>query len=248
MCFNMSIIREIEEIEAEFSALFSEHPLIDSGSLEISNGFGFNHPRWPVIFSDAPKVIHLPRWGLIPHWVKSQEQALEIRKKTINARGETLHKLPSFRASIPQKTCLIPVDGFYEPYRLNNTSYPFYLHRRGGELMCFAGIYADWFDREGNRPIRTFSIVTVPSIGITDKIHHHKHRMPLILSGEKRQRWLSLYAHPEDREALLEPQEPDDLHAYPVSKSLYQKGDARYAPAVREPCLYGIPEVDGLVS
>ena len=47
---------------------------------------GFEHPSLPVVKGDG---VFLFEWGLIPHWVKDSETAVDIRSKTLNAVGET---------------------------------------------------------------------------------------------------------------------------------------------------------------
>ncbi|HKJ60734.1 MAG TPA: SOS response-associated peptidase family protein, partial [Hyphomicrobiales bacterium] len=49
-------------------------------------------------------------WGLIPHWVKEANGG----RKPINARAETIAKLPSFRSAYAKRRCIIPVNNFFE--------------------------------------------------------------------------------------------------------------------------------------
>ena len=55
---------------------------------------GFDHPKIGVLYNEEIISSH---WGLIPHWVKNEQQALLIRNKTLNARIETLETKPSFK-------------------------------------------------------------------------------------------------------------------------------------------------------
>ncbi len=112
MCFNMSIVKEIESIQDEFKADFAQHPILAEKALTIYNLSGFTHPDWPVICSENPQTIQMVKWGLIPHWIRDIASAEDICNKTLNARGETLEKLPSYRYSFPGKTCLIIAEGF----------------------------------------------------------------------------------------------------------------------------------------
>ena len=47
---------------------------------------GFDFPKMPVITSEKPFKIQGMNWGLIPSWVKSAPEAMEIRS-TLNARS-----------------------------------------------------------------------------------------------------------------------------------------------------------------
>ena len=50
------------------------------------------------------------RWGLIPYWCTDPTGG----RKPINAKAETLAKLPSFREAYRKRRCIVPVDGFFE--------------------------------------------------------------------------------------------------------------------------------------
>ena len=55
-------------------------------------------------------VLHLLRWGLVPHWSKD----LTIGSRLFNARSESLTEKPGFRSVFVKRRCLIPADGIYE--------------------------------------------------------------------------------------------------------------------------------------
>ena len=46
-------------------------------------------------------------WGLVNSWAKDASQA----SKCINARAETVHKLPSYREAFKRRRCVVPADG-----------------------------------------------------------------------------------------------------------------------------------------
>ena len=56
------------------------------------------------------RMLSMLRWGLIPAWAKEPN----IGYRLINARAETAHEKPSFRAAFRARRCLIPADGFHE--------------------------------------------------------------------------------------------------------------------------------------
>ena len=58
---------------------------------------GFDHPKIGLLYNGD---IISSQWGLIPHWIKNEQQALLIRNKTLNARIETLEiKVAALEAS-----------------------------------------------------------------------------------------------------------------------------------------------------
>ena len=52
---------------------------------------------------DAEREVTMARWGLIPFWMKEKPKIPHI-----NARAETVHKLPLFREAFAKRRCLIP--------------------------------------------------------------------------------------------------------------------------------------------
>ncbi|MEO1290495.1 MAG: SOS response-associated peptidase, partial [Chloroflexota bacterium] len=67
-------------------------------------------PSQPVsiITNSAPSELTIVQWGLIPSWSKDPKMAY----KMINARSETAHEKPSYRAPFKRRRCLIPTTGF----------------------------------------------------------------------------------------------------------------------------------------
>lgn len=153
------------------------------------------------------------RWGLVPFWAKDEK----IGYKTINARAETVHEKPSFRAAFRKRRCLIPADGFYEWKKLEDGSkQPYRICLADGGAFSFAGLW------EYNKALDLASctiIVTKPNPVIAE-IHD---RMPVILAPENYDTWLSPDTDPAEVTALLRPY-AGQMTAYPVSKAV---GSAR---------------------
>jgi putative SOS response-associated peptidase YedK len=56
------------------------------------------------------RSLDLLRWGLIPYWRADPTGG----RKPINAKSETVARLPTFREAYQKRRCILPVDGFYE--------------------------------------------------------------------------------------------------------------------------------------
>jgi putative SOS response-associated peptidase YedK len=86
--------------------------------------------RVPVILDTAEgvKAVEM-RWGIPSAWSKTLH---------INAQAENIHKTTTFKPLLGQR-CLVPMDGFYE---WKNKS-PVRFVRRGRELFCVAGLWAE---------------------------------------------------------------------------------------------------------
>ena len=59
---------------------------------------------------DGTRAIALLRWGLVPSWARDARAGTRL----INARAESVHYKPSFRAAFRLRRCLLPVDGWFE--------------------------------------------------------------------------------------------------------------------------------------
>ena len=54
--------------------------------------------------------LDLLKWGLIPYWCADPKGG----RKPINAKSETVAKLPMFRDSYRRRRFILPIDAFYE--------------------------------------------------------------------------------------------------------------------------------------
>lgn len=176
---------------------------------------GFSHPRLLTIHKDG---LALDTWGLIPHWVKDENQAQDIWNKTINARGETIFEKPAFRDAAKLSRCIIPVDGFFEHYHKGGKAYPYYIHASNNDPLMLGGIQAKWLNKETGEIIPTVSIVTTHGNELLSKIHNNpkikEPRMPLILNNEDHNKWLN--GSIEEAKQLIRTNMTIDLEAYTV--------------------------------
>ena len=91
MCYSLSIFSGTAVFEEETDATFQK---------ELEKMFyigAYDHPQIPVITNEQPDMISQLTWGLIPFWTKTEDQALNLRDRTANARAETLFEKPAFR-------------------------------------------------------------------------------------------------------------------------------------------------------
>jgi putative SOS response-associated peptidase YedK len=105
----------------------------------------------------------------------------------INARAETLESRPTFAEAFAQRRCVIPASGFYEWNGPGYARQPFWIHRRDGDVVLFAGLYQD---AEKNAPgtQSAFTILTCAANSALATIHD---RMPVILSDRDADDWIS---------------------------------------------------------
>jgi len=185
------------------------------GPVFVQSAFSF--APWPVITSEKPDFGSMFKWGLIPHWVKDEETAYNIRKSTVNARVETVSEKPSFRRAVASGRCLVLSDGFYEYREVNRKRYPYFIQLREAEPFALAGIYDRWTNKVTGEVLSTFSILTTAANPLMERIHNRKKRMPVILNREMQMNWIKFNIGPDD---IMTPFPADKMEAWTVSRDL----------------------------
>src|SRR5512138_2522550 len=155
MCFTVNVNLVKEELENRYGATF-----LDPEKYSPSYYYhAFGLPDMPAICSGKTDKIQLLKWGLIPSWTRSKEEADQIRFKTFNARAESVATKPSFSASFTSKRCIIPVKGFYEWQHAGTKKIPFYIYHTRNEILSLAGLWDEWVMNTTGEKFTTFSIV-----------------------------------------------------------------------------------------
>ncbi|MBK9191707.1 MAG: SOS response-associated peptidase [Crocinitomicaceae bacterium] len=224
--------------------LFEEWKKLEAGEAEETAELhyrvsGFVHPDLVAITPDlsCQKI----NWGLIPSWIKSIEEAKEIREKTLNARGETIFEKPAFRESAKTKRCLILVDGFYEYHHLKGKTFPFYIQHIDQKMpFVLGGIFSEWADPDTGEIHSTTSIVTTTGNKMMTRIHNNPKntgpRMPLILEEGKYQQWLKENDKSEI-EKLIKPFPDELMKSFAVGK-MSGKNEVPDSPESQKEVIY----------
>lgn len=170
-------------------------------------------PRYNIAPAQAIAIVRagetgrhelaLVRWGLIPSWVKDPDDFATL----INARAETAADKPSFRAAMRHGRCLVPADGFIEWTGPKGRKRPFFIRRRDGAPMAFAGIREHWQGRDGSE-IESAAILTTHANATLRPLHD---RMPVLLDPEQFDGWLDCKRVPLAEVAGWLAPAPDDL-------------------------------------
>ena len=145
------------------------------------------------------RAIARLRWGLVP----SLARDASIGSRLINARAESVHYKPSFRAALRLRRCLLPVDGWFEWQHSGRGKQPYFLTLKDGSPLSFAALWERW--EKGSGPLETFTIITTAASPGLEDIHH---RQPAIIDP----RWFTDWLDPRTPlPALLElAREPHD--------------------------------------
>ncbi len=157
---------------------------------------------------DGRRELAMARWGLIPGWMKGKPKIPHI-----NARAETVHKLPLFREAFARRRALIPATGFFEWQQRADGKQPYRFVREDLEPFAFAGLWE--FARIGDEEILSAAIIVGEANPLVAPVHD---RMPVILMPQDYDRWLDETADADDLRALLRPFDPALMRAYEVSR------------------------------
>ena len=176
---------------------------------------------------EGERVLHLLRWGLVPHWAKDPA----IGSKLNNARGESVAQKPSFRDAFKRRRCLVPASGFYEWKAEGKIKQPYYISPKAGEFIAMGGLWESWRAPDGSI-LRTVCIITTGPNAVMEPIHD---RMPVIVSPGDWRSWLT--GTPEEIAGMVAPYRDEELQAWPVSRrvSKTQDDDAALIEPVEVP-------------
>lgn len=230
MCYDINTSTQTQALRA-----FRKHGLravdeINENLEELTNlplfhASGFSHPELLIYTDRSPDFPEVATWGLIPHWVRDEQQKKTFWNNTLNARGETMFEKPSFRESAKHNRCLIYINGFYEHHHYNKKTYPFYIQRKDEKPIVLAGLWSEWQNPETNGIINSFSIVTTEANPLMAKIHNNPKikspRMPLIIPEEIEDDWLRPVENEEDKkliEELIQSFPEEQLKSHTVRK------------------------------
>jgi putative SOS response-associated peptidase YedK len=224
---------------------------ITSAPEAIRRLFGYEEqPNFPPRYNVAPtqpvpivrmvagkRQFALVRWAFIPSWVKDPRRFALL----INARGESLNDKPAFRAALRYRRCLFPADGFYDWRRAGERATPYYVRRKAGGPMAFAGLWENWMGPNGEE-METAAIVTTRANRMLAPIHP---RMPAIVPPEAFDLWLdSARVDATTAAALIAPAPEEMLEAHEVSPAV--NSTANDAPDLLEPATAESDAVDAV--
>ena len=190
----------------------------------------------PQEITGVARELRVVRWGLVPFWAKDPS----IGSRLINARAETVASKPAFRRAFSRRRCLLPADGYYEWQRpgeagsddtpggrgkggKGGAKQPYFIFRRDGGPLAFAGLYELWRDESvpddhEHAWLWTATIITTSAPDELGKIHE---RMPMIIEPDRWADWLDPESKdPADLMSLLAPAAAGGLDSYPVSTAV----------------------------
>lgn len=209
VCGRYTLSVDPEDVYAEFDWLARPAPAL---------GGPYVPPRYNIAPTQDALVVgqrapeHPPsaalfRWGFVPHWAKDLKGPPRI-----NARVETVQRLPMFRDAFRQRRCLVPATGWVEWPRRGAA--PVHLVPSAGGLLTLAGIWTLRRGADGDA-LRSFTILTREARGVAAEVHA---RMPVVVPPAHRRVWLDPEVA-DPRAAILDAADPA-LSPVPLSKRI----------------------------
>jgi putative SOS response-associated peptidase YedK len=223
MCYSNSLTSKNVELSKKYKKEIPNEVAEDT----LFHASGFSFPEWRVITKESE--ISVMNWGLIPHWFLGSNTD-EIASKTLNARSETILEKASFKHLIGRKHCIIPSTGFFEYQTRSKEKIPFFVFPKQDKLFSMAGIYDEHVDIKTGLKKYSFSIITSEANEFMSEIHNSKRRMPIMLTDEKIEPWLTAKESEAKRFFEKTPNSLFDAHA--IDPKIV-KGESRNSPAVQ---------------
>ncbi|MSN24433.1 MAG: hypothetical protein GJV46_01050 [Geobacter sp.] len=167
------------------------------------------------IENDGQRHLSYVRWGQATSWAND----LAIGTDLINTAAEILSGEPKSDCLTDNCRGIVPANGFYIWQDGCNKKQPWYVTRKDGGLMAFAGLLSRWRTPGGNE-IDTCTIITTAANDLIRPIHS---RMPTTIAAEELSLWLSASRlSPGNFHSILKTLPPDLLEVYPVDSNVNQ--------------------------
>jgi putative SOS response-associated peptidase YedK len=192
MCYSTTLDRDLRALERLLNKrIIAEVERIDlPQQLELPLGqtTAFARPAWPVVTSAAPEHISVLRWGLLPRFITTEDEARDFLRKapTFNAISEEVASKRSFRNAFEKgQRCLVPITAFHEWQHQGKQKIPYTISLRDAEVFCLGGLW------EHSAGMDTYTVLTTAANPLMARIHNTKQRQPVIIPAEHWEAWLS---------------------------------------------------------
>ena len=224
MCFYNSCSKRALEVAKRYGRKTDLIEIVQEILDEQYKITAFLHPDCCMVTSD--ENMQTAKWGLIPHWTKTETEAKKVSNMTLNARSETVFNLPSFRVPIQTNRCLIPSTGYFEFQHNGKEVTPYYIFLKDEEIFSLAGVYEKWLHPATKEIMTSFSVLTVPANELCALIHNggkNPFRMPLIIPQSSEEKWLDISLSKTEISDFFHPYKTELMNAYAVSKDFLKR-------------------------
>jgi len=224
MCFYNSNSKKATDLENRYGRKADFSDIVKQNIEEQYKISAFTFPDCAIITSSD--TVQTAKWGLIPSWTKTENDAQKIRKMTLNARAETSFSMPSFRVPILQKRCLVVSTGYFEFHHEGKTVSPYFIFLKNEEIFSLGGMYEIWLNPITKNTLQTFTVLTVTANELCEKIHNggkNPFRMPLIIDKENEGHWLDNSLNINEIKYFMNSYDSNKMDAYRISQDFLKK-------------------------
>ena len=215
---------KLAKAPAEVQKLFQLYTLLDFLQ-PLYNIAPFQQVPAATLNADGiTRQLRMYRWGLTRSWATDAK----TNPRPINARSEGIAKKPMFSQLLKSnRRCLFVADGFFEWMRDQPGKHPNYFHFRDSRSFAMAGLWDAWGSEE---PVYSACILTTEANEVVRPLHD---RMPVILSPDDHEAWLSPDSKVEDILPLLRPLTSEGFEGFEVRTLVNKVANA--GPELIEP-------------
>lgn len=190
----------------------------------------FVFPPYNVISKAGPDtVLSTMEWGVVPTWIKDPKEQKERRLSMVNIQSERiLEDKKSTWYRIRKNRILIPVDGIFEHREIKGwkKKVPYYIYNPDGKPFFIPGLFQESTIVDEDAVVHTvssFGLITRTANPVMMAIHNagkNKHRMPLFISFQMAQAWVSESLQDNEMREIIDFQAPDQDLAHHTVYSL----------------------------
>ncbi len=183
MCANFTSNASQDEIASAYSAEIGDGDTIKPVKKDVR----ITDEAW-VITADEPERLQQMHFGLVPWYAKE----CKMERDTFNAKKENLLKSKLWTPLMQsQKRCIIITTGFSEPQGTpQGTTKHWKFNLKDRLIFSIAGLWSEWRHPITGKVYRSFAMITILANNQVGEVHR-KNRMPVALTKQQEQLWLS---------------------------------------------------------
>ena len=225
MCYDISLHSDIELIREVFPKVKDQRVTLESPNQEHVLSFGF--PSFPILSRQGAELILSDmKWSVDPTYEKGPAMRKKKRIKMADMQSERVivdTRLYWYR--LRKNSCLILGSGTYEHGAITGwaNKVPYYIWAKDREIQFLPGLYQLYESIGPNVEkiqMGSLGMLTRAPNEVMANIHNDeecRHRMPLFLTPELEQFWLSEHFTDENMKAVFNYQLPSEmLSCHPV--------------------------------
>jgi len=243
MCYDISLHSKIQLVKLGFPNIINRRT--NPGDEQSEHIQAFNFPLYPVVAQkDGELILTDMEWAVEPFYIKDPKEKAIQRRSMANAQSErVLGDKNSYWHKIRTNRCLIPVSGTFEHREIKGwkSKVPYYIWMKDRNIQYIAGLYQilETTAPDGQKIEKgSFTMLTRTANETMRGIHNsgeHKHRMPLFLTPELEEFWVSPHFSEDDMKAVFNFCLPSELMEYTPVYSIRGKaprpdGKNKYDP------------------